>query len=36
MHGEYQLMGRWRDEEAAESRLLKGFRVKVSDLFSEA
>jgi Uma2 family endonuclease len=34
--GEYQLVGRWRGDETAESRLLKGFWVKVSDLFSEA
>ena len=35
VHGEYQLLGRWRPGENAESRLLKGFRVKVSDLFGQ-
>ena len=35
VHGEYQLLGRWRPGEAAESRLLKGFRVKVSDLYGQ-
>jgi len=33
IHGEFQLLGRWRPGESAESRLLKGFRVKVSNLF---
>jgi Uma2 family endonuclease len=31
--GEFQLAGRWHAGEIAESRLLKGFRVKVSDFF---
>ena len=35
VHGEYQLLGRWHPGENAESRLLKGFRVKVSDLFGQ-
>lgn len=33
VQGEFQLVGRWRPGESAESRLLKGFRVKVSGLF---
>jgi Uma2 family endonuclease len=33
--GEFQLLGRWHAGEIAESRLLKGFRVKVSDLFGQ-
>jgi len=33
--GEYELLGRWRPGEVAKSRLLKGFRVKVSDLFGQ-
>jgi Uma2 family endonuclease len=33
--GEYQLAGRWRPGERAESRLLKGFSVEVSDLFGQ-
>ena len=31
--GRYQLVGRWRPEEQAHSRLLKGFSVSVSALF---
>jgi Uma2 family endonuclease len=34
--GEFQLLGRWRPGQSAESRLLKGFRVKVSELSSAA
>lgn len=33
--GEYELAGRWRPGERAESRLLKGFSVPVSDLLSQ-
>lgn len=33
--GEFQLVGRWHAGETAESRLLKGFRAKVSDLFGQ-
>lgn len=33
--GEFQLGGRWHTGETAESRLLKGFRVKVADLFGQ-
>jgi Uma2 family endonuclease len=36
VQGEFQLVGRWRPGESAESRLLKGFRVKVSGLFGVA
>ncbi len=32
-HGEYQLVGRWVPDEQAASRLLKGFKVQVGDLF---
>ncbi len=31
--GEYQLVGRWSPGQTTESRLLKGFRVKVAELF---
>jgi Uma2 family endonuclease len=33
--GTYQLAGRWRPGERAQSRLLKGFEVPVSPLFGE-
>jgi Uma2 family endonuclease len=33
--GEYKLVGRWHPGETAQSRLLKGFHVAVSDLFGE-
>lgn len=33
--GEYQLVGRWRSGETAESRLLEGFRVNVTDVLLE-
>ncbi len=33
--GEYQLVGRWQAGETAESRLLKGLRVKVADLLGD-
>src|SRR5688572_6167518 len=33
--GEFQLVGRWRAGEIAESRLLKGFRVNVTDLLGQ-
>jgi Uma2 family endonuclease len=33
--GEFQLLGRWHVGQAAKSRLLKGFRVNVSDLFGQ-
>ena len=33
--GEFQLVGRWHPGERAESRLLKGFHIVVSDLFSQ-
>ena len=33
--GEYQLVGRWHAGENAESRLLKGFAAKVTDLFGQ-
>lgn len=36
VQGEFQLLGRWRPGESAESRLLKGFRVKISGLFGVA
>lgn len=35
VRGEYQLSGRWHPGATAESRLLKGFRVKVSDLLGQ-
>jgi len=35
VRGEFQLIGRWRPGEAAESRLLKGFHIKVAELFSQ-
>ena len=34
--GEYQLAGRWQPEEQASSRLLKGFKVPVRELFGSA
>ena len=34
--GTYQLVGRWQPEEQAASRLLKGFKVPVRDLFGSA
>ncbi len=33
--GEFQLVGRWHPGERAESRLLKGFHIVVSDLFRQ-
>lgn len=33
--GQYQLVGRWQPGETAESRLLKGFRVKVAALLGQ-
>jgi Uma2 family endonuclease len=33
--GEFQLLGRWHVGQTAKSRLLKGFRVNVSDLFGQ-
>jgi len=33
-HGEYQLAGRWRENQSAQSRLLPGFSVAVGELFS--
>lgn len=35
VQGAYQLLGRWCPCEAAESRLLAGFQVKVDDLFGQ-
>ena len=32
--GRYQRVGRWRPQEQAHSRLLKGFSVSVSALFA--
>jgi Uma2 family endonuclease len=34
--GQFQLAGRWHSGERAESRLLKGFQVVVSDLLGQA
>jgi Uma2 family endonuclease len=34
--GEYELAGRWRSGQQAQSRLLKGFQVSVSELFGES
>ena len=34
--GEYELVGRWRPGERAESRLLKGLHVPVDNLFGKA
>jgi len=34
--GEYQLVGRWQPEGQAASRLLKGFKVPVRELFGSA
>src|SRR5437764_14694626 len=34
--GRYQLVGRWHPEEKAHSRLLKGFSISVSALFSSS
>jgi Uma2 family endonuclease len=34
--GEYELAGRWRAGERAQSRLLSGFDVSVSELFAES
>jgi len=34
--GQYQLVGRWRPGDQAQSRLLKGLAVSVADLFGES